>query len=63
LNFVFRKSGKHGGLPEKQFMARNSLLTDLFEVKHFQAIYNIFVVMLIILFINTAVYDLVVAGK
>ncbi|KDR21005.1 sterol O-acyltransferase 1 [Zootermopsis nevadensis] len=57
------KPNKHGGLPEKQFMARNSLLTDLFEVKHIQAIYNIFIVILIILFINTAVYDLVVVGK
>jgi len=44
-------------------MARNSLLTDLFEIKHFQTIYNVFIVILIILFINTAVYDLVVVGK
>ncbi|PSN34160.1 Sterol O-acyltransferase 1 [Blattella germanica] len=57
------KPGKNGGLPEKQFMARNSLLTDLFEIKHIQTIYNIFIVILIILFINTAIYDLVVLGK
>lgn len=57
------KPSKHGGLPEKQFMSRNSLLTDLFEIKHIRTIYNIFIVILIILFINTAVYDLVVAGR
>ncbi|XP_069683829.1 sterol O-acyltransferase 1 isoform X2 [Periplaneta americana] len=57
------KPKKDGVLPEKQFMARNSLLTDLFEIKHIQTIYNIFIVILIILFINTAVYDLVIAGK
>ncbi|KAJ4445354.1 hypothetical protein ANN_07159 [Periplaneta americana] len=57
------KPKKDGVLPEKQFMARNSLLTDLFEIKHIQTIYNIFIVILIILFINTAVYDLVIAGN
>ncbi|PNF16494.1 Sterol O-acyltransferase 1 [Cryptotermes secundus] len=57
------KPSKHGGLPEKQFMARNSLLTDLCEIKHIRTMYNIFIVILIILFINTAVYDLVVVGR
>ncbi|XP_059621619.1 sterol O-acyltransferase 1 [Phlebotomus argentipes] len=50
-------------LPEKEFMARNSLLTDLFEVKHIKTIYNLFVVCMIIMFLNTVVGDLVAEGR
>ncbi|XP_058061643.1 sterol O-acyltransferase 1 [Anopheles bellator] len=66
------KRGHHGGrkgarsdgkLPEKEFIARNSLLTDLFEVKHIKTIYHIFVVILIILFLNTVVHDFVDTGS
>jgi sterol O-acyltransferase len=63
MTFISRNPSRHGGLAEKEYMPRNSLLTDLFEVKHIQTIYNIFIATLLILFINTAVYDLVVAGK
>lgn len=52
-----------GKLPEKEFMARNSLLTDLFEVKHIKTIYHIFIVILIILFLNTVVHDFVDTGR
>ncbi|GFG29593.1 hypothetical protein Cfor_01050 [Coptotermes formosanus] len=52
-----------GGLAEKEFVPRNSLLTDLCEIKHIQTIYNIVIAILLVLFIHTAVYDLVVAGK
>uniref|UniRef100_A0A182FW57 O-acyltransferase n=2 Tax=Anopheles albimanus TaxID=7167 RepID=A0A182FW57_ANOAL len=52
-----------GKLPEKEFMARNSLLTDLFEVKHIKTIYHIFIVILIILFLNTVVHDFVDTGS
>ncbi|XP_050080429.1 sterol O-acyltransferase 1 [Anopheles maculipalpis] len=59
-----RKSTKKDGkLPDKVFMPRNSLLTDLFEVKHIKTIYHIFVVMLIILFLNTVVHDFVDTGS
>ncbi|XP_053680549.1 sterol O-acyltransferase 1 [Anopheles nili] len=54
---------KDGKLPEKQFIARNSLLTDLFEVKHIKTIYHIFIVILIILFLNTVVHDFVDTGS
>uniref|UniRef100_A0A182W9C8 O-acyltransferase n=1 Tax=Anopheles minimus TaxID=112268 RepID=A0A182W9C8_9DIPT len=54
---------KNGKLPDKVFMPRNSLLTDLFEVKHIKTIYHIFVVMLIILFLNTVVHDFVDTGS
>uniref|UniRef100_A0A182WZA6 Uncharacterized protein n=1 Tax=Anopheles quadriannulatus TaxID=34691 RepID=A0A182WZA6_ANOQN len=42
-----RKSTKTDGkLPDKVFMPRNSLLTDLFEVKHIKTIYHIFILIL-----------------
>ncbi|KOC62330.1 Sterol O-acyltransferase 1, partial [Habropoda laboriosa] len=52
---------KHTGkgiLPTKQFLQRNSLLTDLYEIKHIRTIYNLIVATLIILLIHTAVYDI-----
>ncbi|KAF4516835.1 hypothetical protein B566_EDAN006229 [Ephemera danica] len=57
------KSEKAGVLPDKQFLARNSLLTDLFEIKHIRTIYHIFIAILIILFLNTVIYDLVDTGR
>lgn len=63
LFLVFhRKTEKPGTLPEKEFIHRNSLLTDLFEVKHIKTIYDIFIVMLIILMLNTLVHDFVAEG-
>lgn len=58
-----RKRGADGKLPEKEFVARNSLLTDLFEVKHIKTIYHIFIVILIIMFLNTVVHDFVDRGS
>lgn len=61
--YLNRKSSKCGKLPEKQFLVRNSLLTDLFEIKHIRTIYHIFVVILIIFFIHTTIYDIVDTGS
>ncbi|XP_058461770.1 sterol O-acyltransferase 1 isoform X2 [Malaya genurostris] len=58
-----RRRRVDGKLPEKEFLARNSLLTDLFEVKHIKTIYHIFIVILIIMFLNTAVHDFVDRGN
>ncbi|XP_049951169.1 sterol O-acyltransferase 2-like [Schistocerca serialis cubense] len=52
-----------GGLPEKQFLARESLLTILMRVKHLHTVYNMFVAVLLMLFLHTAVYDLVADGQ
>lgn len=52
-----------GKLPEKEFVARNSLLTDLFEVKHIKTIYHIFLVILIIMFLDCVVHDFVDRGS
>ena len=51
-----------GSLPQKEFIPRNSLLTDLFEISHMQTIYNIFIAILLLLFINTVTDDLVDRG-
>lgn len=58
-----RKRRTDGKLPDKVFVARNSLLTDLFEVKHIKTIYHIFLVILIIMFLNTVVHDFVDRGR
>lgn len=58
-----RRRNLNGKLAEKEFLARNSLLTDLFEVKHIKTIYHIFVVILIIMFLNTVVHDFVDRGS
>lgn len=52
-----------GSLLEKEFVARNSLLTDLFEINHFQTIYHIFIAILILLFMNTVTEDIVDKGR
>ncbi|RZC42580.1 sterol O-acyltransferase 1, partial [Asbolus verrucosus] len=48
---------------EKQFVHRNSLLTDLFENIHVRTVYHLFITILIGLFVNTAVYDYLKYGK
>lgn len=58
-----RKQPATGHLPEKEFVPCNSMLTDLFEVKHIRTIYHIFIVILIMLLLNTLVHDLVAYGR
>ncbi|CAG5074095.1 Similar to Soat1: Sterol O-acyltransferase 1 (Mus musculus) [Cotesia congregata] len=49
---------------EKVFEMRNSTLTDLFsEIKHVKTIYNCFVALFLIAFLNTAVYDILQNGS
>ncbi|EFN73066.1 Sterol O-acyltransferase 1 [Camponotus floridanus] len=49
-------------LPEKKFVERNSLLTDLFEITHIRTVYNIFMVTFILLLLDTAVHDIKESG-
>ncbi|XP_043501150.1 sterol O-acyltransferase 1 [Polistes fuscatus] len=59
-----RKLSKESILPEKQFLERNSLLTDLFNTnEHIRTLYNIFLTILILLFINTITYDIADGGS
>lgn len=50
-------------LPNKQFTHCNSMLTDLLEVRHFRTIYNIFVVILMMMLLNTFVNDYLADGS
>ncbi|XP_052797316.1 sterol O-acyltransferase 1-like isoform X2 [Mya arenaria] len=53
-----RKKEK-GDLPDKEFVTRNSVLTDLFEISHIRSIYHMFIATLIIFSINTLFMDIV----
>ncbi|KZC13830.1 Sterol O-acyltransferase 1 [Dufourea novaeangliae] len=56
------KPTKGDTLPNKKFLPRNSVLTDLYEIKHIRAIYNLIISVLILLLIHTAVYDIRTTG-
>ena len=58
-----KKKTPCGSLAEKEFVTRNSLLTDLFEVSHIQTIYHIFIAILILLFMNTMIEDVIDKGQ
>jgi sterol O-acyltransferase len=49
-------------LPEKIFQPRNSLLTDLFEIKHIRTIYHTFIVIFNLLLLNVFVSDFADTG-
>ncbi|KAK2725996.1 sterol O-acyltransferase 1-like [Artemia franciscana] len=53
-----RNNSGNGGLPEKKFCHRNSLLTDMLEINHIQTIYHIFAAILVVLLLNTVVCDI-----
>ncbi|XP_041365687.1 sterol O-acyltransferase 1-like [Gigantopelta aegis] len=46
-------------LPDKIFVNRRSVLTDLFEISHIQTIYHIFVAILVVFSLQTFIYDYV----
>ena len=55
-----------GGRPstrDKEFIVRNSPLTDLFAINHISTIYHVAVVVLIVLVLKTLVDDLVSHGS
>lgn len=52
-----------GVLPEKEFIPRESLLTNLFEINHMQTVYNIFIATMMVLCINSVVEEWVVRGN
>ncbi|XP_022081815.1 sterol O-acyltransferase 1-like [Acanthaster planci] len=57
------KPGDQKQLKEKVFVARESLLTQLLVNKNIRTIYNIFVAMLIVFVLNTAVYEYIENGS
>ncbi|XP_076042445.1 sterol O-acyltransferase 1 isoform X2 [Oratosquilla oratoria] len=57
------KGKKDGKLPSRVFVARPSLLTELLTVNHIDSIYNIFVAILILLFFNKILDEIVQTGS
>lgn len=57
------KPSKEDVLPRKQFLPRNSMLTDLYEIQHIRTMYNVIVAVLIILLVHTAIYDIRTTGS
>ncbi|KAH0945911.1 hypothetical protein HN011_002871 [Eciton burchellii] len=58
-----KQSDKEGTLPDKEFLNRNSLFTDLFEIPHIRTVYNLFLVTLILLFLHTLASDIMESGE
>ena len=54
--------GSKKWLPEKKFVHRNSVLTDLFKISHIETVYNIFAATLLIFALNTILSDIVEKG-
>lgn len=52
------KPVKQNTLPSKQFLPRDSLLTDLYKNVHIRTIYNIVVATLIVMLMHTVIYDI-----
>ncbi|XP_052245937.1 sterol O-acyltransferase 1-like isoform X2 [Dreissena polymorpha] len=54
---------ERGELPDKEFVTRHSVLTDLFEISHIRSIYHVFVAILIIFSLNTFIMDILEKGS
>ncbi|CAL4077851.1 unnamed protein product, partial [Meganyctiphanes norvegica] len=57
------KRGLDGKLPQREFIARPSLLNELLQVNHMESIYNIFVAILILLFFNKLLEEIIETGR
>ncbi|ESP01933.1 hypothetical protein LOTGIDRAFT_172306 [Lottia gigantea] len=57
------KKRKNGELPDKIFVNRRSVLSELFEVNHIRTIYHIFVAILIVFSLNTFIHDWIHTGR
>ncbi|GFO36109.1 O-acyltransferase [Plakobranchus ocellatus] len=58
----YQRKKKKGDLPDKVFVTRRSVLTELFEISHIRTIYHIFVAILIVFSLNTILYDVLEKG-
>ncbi|KAK6166561.1 hypothetical protein SNE40_023218 [Patella caerulea] len=56
------KKRSDGSLPDKVFVNRRSVLSELFEVNHIRTIYHIFVAILIVFSLNTFIHDWIHTG-
>lgn len=60
---INRKKKERGELPDKVFVARRSMLTELLEISHIKSIYHIFIAILIIFSLNTVIMDIIEKGS
>ncbi|CAL1545200.1 unnamed protein product [Lymnaea stagnalis] len=58
-----KRGKKNGEIPDKIFVTRSSVLTELFEISHIRTIYHIFVAILIVFSLNTMLYDVLEKGS
>ncbi|XP_018399382.1 PREDICTED: sterol O-acyltransferase 1-like [Cyphomyrmex costatus] len=57
-----RLSSKKDALSNKEFIERNSLLTDLFKISHIRTVYNLFMMSFILFLLNTIACDIIEFG-
>lgn len=62
FNFIFRQT-VNGRLPEKVFIARDSLLTELFKNKHIKTVYHFFAAFFIGLVVDIVAKDYLKNGE
>ncbi|XP_071534676.1 sterol O-acyltransferase 1 [Panulirus ornatus] len=60
---IKRESKHPGQLPSRMFIARPSLLKELLTVNHMESIYNIFVAILVLLFFNKILDEIIHTGS
>ncbi|XP_066952687.1 sterol O-acyltransferase 1 isoform X1 [Macrobrachium rosenbergii] len=58
-----KEAHKPGQLPRRMFLARPSLLKELLNVSHMESIYNIFVAILVLLFFNKVLEEIIQTGS
>ncbi|CAF2525665.1 unnamed protein product [Rotaria sp. Silwood2] len=63
LGFISLRSSNRQMHESRVFIARNSILTDLFETSHIRSIRNVFVAMLLVLVIQVTINDVVHSGR
>ncbi|KAK7079636.1 hypothetical protein SK128_027574, partial [Halocaridina rubra] len=59
---INKESKIPGQLPRRMFVARPSLLKELLNVNHIESIYNIFVAILVLLFCNKVLEEIIQTG-
>ncbi|XP_045581524.1 sterol O-acyltransferase 1 isoform X2 [Procambarus clarkii] len=58
-----KEAKKPGELPSRLYIARPSLLKELLTVNHMESIYNIFVAILVLLFFNKVLEEIIHSGS
>lgn len=62
-NFTFYRDKDEQKMGEKKFVARNSILTDLFETQHGKIVYNILSFMIIFCLLDVIIDEVSNTGR